>query len=77
DLLICGNMNRAKLRIGKCDANYGVLLKGDGSGTFSYVNQSASGFKLKGDVRSVININNTWLFGINQKSLSAYKMGNQ
>ncbi|MGZ3831926.1 MAG: VCBS repeat-containing protein [Mucilaginibacter sp.] len=77
DLLICGNINKAKLRIGKCDANYGVLLKGDGSGTFSYVDQSASGFKLKGDVRSVININNTWLFGINQQPLRAYQMGNQ
>lgn len=77
DLLICGNMNKAKLRLGKSDANYGILLKGNGSGAFSYVNQSESGFKLKGDVRSVININNTWLFGINQQQVRAYQMNNQ
>ncbi|HEY8783413.1 MAG TPA: VCBS repeat-containing protein [Mucilaginibacter sp.] len=77
DLIICGNMNKAKLRLGKSDANYGILLKGNGSGTFTYVNQSESGFKLKGDVRSVVNINNTWLFGINQQPVRAYQLGNQ
>lgn len=72
DVLFCGNINRARLRFGKDDANYGVLLRGDGKGNFSYVNQQQSGFHLRGDVRSVVNINNTLLFGINQSSIKAY-----
>jgi hypothetical protein len=72
DILLCGNINHARLRFGKYDSNYGVLLKNDGKGNFSYINQQQSGFKLTGDVRSVININNTLLFGINQNSIKAY-----
>lgn len=73
DLLLCGNINHARLRFGKYDANYGILLKNDGKGNFSYVSQPQSGFNLRGDVRSVLNINNTLLFGINQKGIKAYK----
>jgi hypothetical protein len=73
DLLLCGNINRARLRLGKYDANYGMLLKGDGKGHFEYVPQLQSGFKLWGDVRSVIEINQTLLFGINQQGVKAYK----
>lgn len=73
DLLLCGNVNRARLRFGKYDANYGTLLKGDGKGHFTYVPQLRSGFKLWGDVRSVIEVNNTLLFGINQLGVKAYK----
>ena len=74
DLLLCGNINRARLRFGKADANYGVLLRNDGKGNFSYVDQRRSGFQLRGDVRSVLNINNTLLFGINQQPVLAYKV---
>jgi len=73
DLLLCGNMNHAKLRFGKCDANYGVLLRNVGNGNFKYIDQQQSGFHLRGDVRSVICINDIWLFGINQQELKAYK----
>ncbi|SDX18059.1 Repeat domain-containing protein [Hydrobacter penzbergensis] len=74
DLLLCGNANRARLRFGKCDANYGVLLKGDGKGHFTYVNQQQSGFQLWGDVRAVLPVNNMLLFGINQEAVKAYQM---
>jgi hypothetical protein len=73
DLLLCGNVNRARLRFGKYDANYGILLKGDGKGHFQYIPQTQSGFKLWGDVRSVTEVNNTLLFGINQLGVKAYK----
>src|SRR3569833_243089 len=63
DLLLCGNINRGRLRFGKYDANYGVLLKGDGKGHFQYVPQSQSGFKLWGDVRSVAVVFFLFLFG--------------
>src|SRR5439155_17351929 len=42
DLLFCGNINHARLRFGKYDANYGILLQGDGKGNFRYVNQKTS-----------------------------------
>ena len=74
DLLLCGNINHARLRFGNYDANYGVLLKGDGKGNFTYINQQQAGLYLRGDVRSVININDILLFGISQKDIKAYKL---
>jgi len=74
DVLFCGNNNHTKIRIGKFDANYGVLLRGDGTGKFQYVSQSLSGFNLRGDVRSVIDLSGTLLFGINQQSIKAYTL---
>jgi hypothetical protein len=73
DLLLCGNINHARLKFGKYDANYGSLFKGDGKGNFTYITQQQSGFKIWGDVRSVIQINQMLLFGLNQQSLKAYK----
>jgi enediyne biosynthesis protein E4 len=74
DLLLCGNMNHARLRFGKFDANYGILLHGDGKGNFSYIDQRRSGFRLRGDVRSVLSLDKMLLFGINQDSLRAYQL---
>ncbi|WP_114751460.1 VCBS repeat-containing protein [Pleomorphovibrio marinus] len=72
DILLAGNIERARLRFGKYDANYGVFLKGSGDGKFTYIPQLASGFRLKGDVRSMLSINDQWLFGINQQGITAY-----
>jgi hypothetical protein len=74
DLLFCGNVSKARLRFGKYDANYGILVKGDGKGGFTYVPQSRSGFSLKGDVRSVLPIGNKLLMGINQQEIKAYQI---
>lgn len=74
DLLLCGNMNKARLRPGKYDAGYGMLLQNDGKGGFNYIDQQRSGFYVKGDVRSVLPINGLLLFGINQQSIKAYKV---
>ncbi len=74
DLLLCGNNSRTKIRLGKFDANYGLLLKGDGKGKFNYVKQHESGFKIKGDVRSCVQVANTFYFGINGKGVAAYKL---
>lgn len=77
DLLLCGNNSRFKIRLGKFDANYGVLLRGNGKGNFSYVPQTESGLNLWGDVRSSAQIGNTIYFGINGRPLSAYKLTGQ
>ncbi|QMW05147.1 VCBS repeat-containing protein [Spirosoma foliorum] len=73
DLLLCGNTTQARLRFGRSDANYGLLLRGDGKGNFSAIPQQQAGFQLVGDVRSVLPVGNTLLFGINQQPVRAYK----
>lgn len=73
DLLLCGNNTHAKLRLGRFDANYGVLLKGNGRGQFEYIDQQTSGFALKGDVRSVIRLDDTLIFGMNEGPVKAYR----
>ena len=75
DLLLCGNTNQVRLRFGRADANYGLLLRGDGRGGFTAIPQSQSGFQLTGDVRSVLPVGNTLLVGINQQSMRAYRVG--
>ena len=74
DLLLCGNNSHTKIRLGKFDANYGILLAGDGKGNFNYIKQSGSGFNIWGDVRSSIQINDKIYFGINSKKLVAYTL---
>jgi hypothetical protein len=73
DLLLCGNINKARIRFGKYDANYGVLLKGDGKGNYQYISQPQSGFNIRGDVRSVLQLNNILLFALDKGKLKAYK----
>jgi len=76
DLLLCGNNSHFKLRLGKMDANYGVLLKGDGKGGFTYIPQTQSGFSIKGNVRSIVQIDNQLLLGINQGPIITYELRN-
>lgn len=74
DIVMAGNINHAKLRIGKMDANYGLLLVGDGQLNFKVVPQKKSGFWLKGDVRSILRVEDHWYFGINSLGVESYKM---
>lgn len=74
DVILSGNINRAKLRLGKFDANYGVLLQGNGKGGFRYVPQARSGLNLKGDVRSAVRIGQTIVFGMNGARPQAYRL---
>ena len=74
DILLFGNNSHFKIRLGKFDANYGTLLRGDGKGNFDYVPQGESGFEVWGDVRSCLTINNTVYLGINGRPLAAYKV---
>jgi hypothetical protein len=74
DLLLCGNIRKSKLKFGKSDANYGILMKGNGKGVFNYIPQVSSGFNITGDVRSVVTIANKLLVGINQQGIRAYQV---
>ena len=59
DLLLAGNVEYTRIRIGKTDANYGCLLKGNGKGNFTYMPQRQSGLKIKGCVRSLETLTNS------------------
>ena len=74
DLLLGGNINEARIRLGKYDANYGMLLRGDENASFTYIPQHKSGLSLRGDVRSVIELENMLLFGVNRSAIRAYKL---
>lgn len=77
DVLLLGNHSDNRLKIGSIDANYGCLLKGDGKGGFTYVDQPTSGLSVMGDVKSAveININNIpyLLIGVSDGPLQFYK----
>jgi enediyne biosynthesis protein E4 len=72
DVILAGNNRHTRLRMGQSDANYGVLLRGQGNGEFQYIDQVSSGFSLQGDVRSIIEINNTLIFGRSEQPAVAY-----
>jgi len=77
DLLLLGNHEDNRLKIGSMDANYGCLLKGDGKGGFAYIEQSASGLSITGDVKAALElqINKApyLLIGTSQGPLKFYK----
>ncbi|HKI47249.1 MAG TPA: VCBS repeat-containing protein [Balneolales bacterium] len=74
DLLLFGNISHTRVRFGNYDSNYGTLLESNGKGSFKYIPQWKSGFKVKGDVRSVLKLGNTLLLGIDQGKVEAYKL---
>ena len=59
------------------DANYGILLEGNGHGGFKYVGQEWSGFKIQGDVRSAVNLNGQILFGLNGGPVETYRINSK
>ena len=74
DVLLLGNNSHHKLRLGKSDANYGILLRGDGKGNFEYLPQWKSGLALRGDVRSTLRWENQIWVGLNQGKIAAYQL---
>jgi hypothetical protein len=56
DIIAAGNESMVRVRIGRSDANYGVLLINDGKGNFTYADQSSSGLSLRGDVRELLSV---------------------
>jgi hypothetical protein len=53
DVILGGNETMTRVRIGKSDANMGILLLNDGKANFTYVDQKKSGLNLKGDARAM------------------------
>jgi enediyne biosynthesis protein E4 len=58
DILTGGNFYENKPEIGRLDADYGLVLKGDGKGNFTPIRSKASGFRLgEGAVRDIQTVN--------------------
>ena len=53
DVLIGGNLHGVSTYQGRYDGSYGLLLQGDGKGSFLPVSPTACGFLLEGEVRDI------------------------
>jgi len=76
DILLAGNIDQTRIKIGKMDADYGVFLKGDGKGSFEYIPQIKSGLSVKGCTRDLIMLhgktNDRIIFGVNNQPVVIY-----
>jgi hypothetical protein len=54
DLLLLGNTEYPRLKMGKIDADFGILLMNEGKANFRYVNQRQSGLRIVGDVKDAL-----------------------
>jgi len=72
DLILGGNQYNVLPEAGIYDASYGVYLENDGDGNFISVPARESGFKVEGQVRSLITTDSTVLIGLNNDALLTY-----
>ena len=73
DIILTGNLTQTRILFGRYDANHGMLFLGNGKCEFRYIPQPESGLKLKGDVRSSVEVNDLLIFGVNSDSVEVYK----
>ena len=78
DLILGGNQNQTRIRIGKMDAALGLVLVANGKGGFTPLSPEESGLGIKGDIRSILQLtagNSEYLiFGINQQKPEVYQI---
>jgi len=81
DIILAGNQSVTRVSTGKFDANYGIVLAGDGAGSFKPISTSITGMILKGDVRDIqpikISGENYYLFSKNKKEVKLYHIHNR
>ena len=53
DLALGGNLDEVRVDIGAMHSSYGLVLKGDGRGTFSPIPSTKSGFFVPGQTRDI------------------------
>jgi hypothetical protein len=56
DIFLGGNLYGAKPEVGRYDASHGLILLGNGKGTFQPVPQNQSGLNIDGEIRDVVPI---------------------
>ncbi|MEL7065058.1 MAG: FG-GAP-like repeat-containing protein, partial [Bacteroidota bacterium] len=77
DILMGGNFFWAKPEVGRYDAMEGLLLKGNGNGTFEPMLASETGFEVEGEVRDMTAVkvgNESWIVvARNNESLQVFR----
>jgi enediyne biosynthesis protein E4 len=53
DLVTAGNFYPINIQLGRYDASYGLILKGDGKGSFTPLPAVSSGFSMEGEIRAL------------------------
>jgi hypothetical protein len=74
DLVLCGNQQYNLIRLGRDDANHGLVLLGDGKGHFSYAPPMSSGLTLRGDVRSLLSVGDYLVAGVNDQPVRVWRV---
>jgi enediyne biosynthesis protein E4 len=76
DLILAGNNTTMRIRIGKMDANHGMVFLNKGQNDFIYLPQNQSGLWLNGDVRDCQTVKTKqgkqWIFSINNGPIQTY-----
>ncbi|MFN3378222.1 MAG: hypothetical protein ACK41O_02145, partial [Runella zeae] len=68
-----GNIERARIRLGKMDASRGQLFFNKGSHTFAPVGARQSGLYINGELRSMAVVNDLLVFGVYNQSVGVYR----
>jgi len=72
-LILAGNSESGRLRLGKIDAIYGAVFQMDNQGGFHYIPQHRSGLSLTGDTRGAIQLDGEkFMFNVIGKGLEVY-----
>lgn len=78
DLILGGNQSYTRIKIGKMDANHGMLFMNQGNFQFDYVPQFESGLSVIGDVRDMAIIESKGetllFFGRNDQTIKKYRL---
>ncbi|KAA0989501.1 FG-GAP-like repeat-containing protein [Dyadobacter aurulentus] len=57
DVMLSGNDYGSEVSVGRYDAFYGLILKGNGNGTFKPLSHSQSGYLTKGNAKGLVRLN--------------------
>ncbi|MEJ1241760.1 VCBS repeat-containing protein [Chryseolinea sp. T2] len=77
DILLGGNLYRAKPETGIYDAGFGLVLAGNGLGQFNTMTPDQSGLYVSGEIRSLLKVRGSHhsriLIGVNNQPIRTYK----
>ncbi|NND04971.1 MAG: VCBS repeat-containing protein [Saprospiraceae bacterium] len=78
DLILGGNMYGSEVETVRNDASLGLVLLGDGNGSFTSLSPAASGFMIPKDVKSLVRVqvgdNYTVVVGCNNDSIQSFML---
>ena len=74
DLLLMGNNSRMRLRIGKVDANHGLVLSNRGNWQFDEVSSAKTGLFVRGDVRDIKKAGQQVIVGVNGRKALTFRV---